>query len=109
MNIQGLTPQQIAPAALNPEARKAVAPEKGGEAKRRDPVELSAKGVESQKSSPAMAATLRANALPETREEKIELAKKRVEEGYYDRPEVMDDLADNLGETIASKGRPARK
>jgi len=108
MNIQGL-PSQIAPSLLNAEARKSVAPEKGGDAPRRDPVELSAKGVESQKSSPAMAATLRANALPETREEKIELAKKRVEEGYYDRPEVMDDLADNLGETIASKGRPAPK
>ncbi len=97
------------PALLTAEARKTAAPEKGGGAQRRDPVELSAKGVETQKSSPAMAATLRANALPETREEKIELAKKRVEEGYYDRPEVMEDLADNLGETIASKGRPAKK
>lgn len=108
MNIQGLQ-STVAPALLNAEARKAATPEKGGDAQRRDPVELSAKGVETQKASPAMAATLRANALPETREEKIELAKKRVEEGFYDKPEVMEDLADNLSETIASKGRPAKK
>jgi len=38
----------------------------------------------------------RANALPEVREERIEVAKDRVENGYYNTPEFNKELAERL-------------
>ncbi|MCL2101910.1 MAG: flagellar biosynthesis anti-sigma factor FlgM [Fibromonadales bacterium] len=47
--------------------------------------------------SPAEAlVTSRANALPEVREEKVALAKERIESGYYNTPEFSRQLADRL-------------
>jgi len=40
----------------------------------------------------------RANALPETREEKIAVAKERIESGYYNSPEFSKELAEHLVE-----------
>lgn len=108
MNIQGLSPQQAA-VLQNPELRKSVLPGKGQEAAKRDPVEISSKAVENDKARPEMAASLRANALPESREERIELARKRVEEGYYDQPEVQEELANKLAQMVQGGGRPPPK
>jgi len=38
----------------------------------------------------------RADALPEIREERIEVAKERIESGYYNTPEFNKDLAERL-------------
>jgi anti-sigma28 factor (negative regulator of flagellin synthesis) len=40
----------------------------------------------------------RANALPEIREEKIAVAKERIESGYYNSPEFSKELAECLAE-----------
>jgi anti-sigma28 factor (negative regulator of flagellin synthesis) len=40
----------------------------------------------------------RANALPEIREEKITVAKERIESGYYNSPEFSKELANCLAE-----------
>jgi len=40
----------------------------------------------------------RANALPEIREEKITVAKERIESGYYNSPEFSKELAERLVE-----------
>jgi len=37
-----------------------------------------------------------ANALPETREEKIAVAKERIESGHYNTPEFSNELAERL-------------
>jgi len=38
----------------------------------------------------------RANALPEIREEKINVAKERIESGHYNTPEFSNELAERL-------------
>nr|MEE4266827.1 flagellar biosynthesis anti-sigma factor FlgM [Candidatus Krumholzibacteria bacterium] len=41
------------------------------------------------------------NAMPETREDKIALAKKRLEQGYYNSSQVRDDIAAKLGSVFS--------
>ncbi|MDR1812704.1 MAG: flagellar biosynthesis anti-sigma factor FlgM [Candidatus Fibromonas sp.] len=61
-----------------------------------DKVSISA-DAEKNSSSEALVMA-RANALPETREEKINVARERIESGYYNTPEFSRELAENLVE-----------
>ncbi|MDR1830290.1 MAG: flagellar biosynthesis anti-sigma factor FlgM [Candidatus Fibromonas sp.] len=55
--------------------------------------------AEAGKSSSAEALVrARANALPEIREEKIAVARERIESGYYNTAEFSRELADHLAE-----------
>ena len=42
------------------------------------------------------------NDMPDVRNEKVEQAKKRLESGFYNNPEVMGQLLDNLEDDILS-------
>jgi len=47
------------------------------------------------------------DALPDVRADKVELAKKRLAEGYYDRPEVQDQIAAKLAADSEAHPAPA--
>ncbi len=78
-------------APLESTARKASAP---GNSVARDRVDLG-KGSSSSR-NPAVSVTRLANATPTEREERIEAVKEKVESGYYDRPEVIDQVANTM-------------
>jgi anti-sigma28 factor (negative regulator of flagellin synthesis) len=61
-----------------------------------DKVSISA---DASKSNSAVALVrARANALPEIREEKIAIAKERIENGYYNTQEFSEELANHMAE-----------
>jgi len=60
----------------------------------RDKVSISADAGKSNSAEALVRA--RANALPEIREEKIAVAKERIESGYYNSPEFSKELAGHL-------------
>ena len=72
-------------------ARKASTP---GNAAARDRVDLG-KGSDSAR-NPAVSVTRLANATPTERVERIEAVKEKVEAGYYDRPEAIDQVANAM-------------
>lgn len=62
-----------------------------GNAGARDRVDLG-KGSDSAR-NPAVSVTRLANATPAERQERVEAVKEKVESGFYDRPEVIDQVA----------------
>ncbi len=74
-------------------AKKEVAPKAGASS---DKVSISPDAGKSSSSEALVKA--RANALPEVREEKIGVARERIENGHYNTAEFSKELADNLVE-----------
>jgi len=72
-------------------AKKENAPKTGTAS---DKVSISANAEKSSSSEALVKA--RANALPEIREEKIGVARERIENGYYNTAEFSKELAENL-------------
>lgn len=72
-------------------ARKVPTP---GNSAARDRVDLG-KGSDNSR-NPAVSVTRLANTTPTEREERIEAVKEKVETGYYDRPEVIDQVANTM-------------
>ncbi len=83
-----------------PKGTVSASDERNAGSSRRDPVEISSEGRDTERSQAGAAATARAGALPEEREDRIEEARSRVDSGYYDSPEVQDQLAGKLAQTL---------
>jgi hypothetical protein len=97
MDIQRLTTLQASQEAAVPSAgkRKDTAADPRP-SRRQDPVQISPEARDSERQQADAVASSRASALPEVREDRVEQAQSRVDDGYYDRPEVQDKLADSL-------------
>jgi len=63
---------------------------------RKDSANISGEGKAMSKSASAEQVEARANALPETRQEKIAEVREKIANGYYDSAEFQDKLADKL-------------
>lgn len=72
-------------------ARKAAVPAKPAS---RDRVELSSDGVRTRNGGHGVSKL--ASASPEIREEKVQEAREKVETGYYDKPETIDNVANRM-------------
>lgn len=71
--------------------RKPVA---GGNSAARDRVDIG-KGSDPSR-NPAVSVTRLANSTPSEREERIEAVREKVETGFYDRPDVIDQVASTM-------------
>jgi len=96
--IQPVRPQDIRPSASRGGATSdSTAPPK-------DRAELTG-GVQ-QEARILDAARLVFDALPDVRADKVELAKKRLAEGYYDRPVVQEQIAARLAADPEARPEP---
>lgn len=69
----------------------------GSDKTRKDSVKISGKAQDlSAEGAEKAAVSARADALPETRSDKIAEVKEKIDSGYYNSPEFMDKLADRL-------------
>lgn len=69
-------------------------PAASGNSASRDRVDLG-KGSDSSR-NPAVSVTRLANASPSERQERLEAVKEKVESGHYDRPEVIEQVANSM-------------
>lgn len=101
MDIQRLSTLQASQeaSAAPTGKRKGVAAD-SKQAQRQDPVQISSQGRDSERQQADAVATSRATALPEVRDDRVEQAQTRVNQGYYDSPEVQDKLADTLARSL---------
>lgn len=90
MNISGI--QLAGAAAPLPEGQKPVKPAVTASTAKKDRVELSSSRKDP---TPAGIAAVAAAADP-VRDEKVQEVRRRLEEGYYDQPEVIEATAERL-------------
>ncbi|MFB6345814.1 MAG: flagellar biosynthesis anti-sigma factor FlgM [bacterium] len=93
MSIEGITNAQIIQRLKNVEGSSQTADKSGSAASSADEVNISSDAKLAQTLNRSMRAI---NETPEVREGKVEEVQQKLDEGFYESPEVLDEVADQV-------------